>query len=409
MRAGSAYKSHTLHYNRGWVIGCFLCLIIIVGTFSSSLAASRSKPKEISSELMLQVKPGDTLVGILDKANIDKADSVAALSELKNVFTISNLQIGQKVKVDFTFPGEFSDAPLRLLKLLIQLSPIEDIEVSKVSDGIFLAHHVVKPTTLKLKRITGKVSHSFYTSAIKAGMPVNILEQVIKLLSYDVDFQRDIREGQPFEALFEQQVTRKGEVGGVGALVYASLKVKGKKLQFYRFETEDGAEYFDETGQSVKKGLLRTPVDGARISSGFGRRKHPILGYTKMHKGVDFAAPSGTPIYAAGDGRVEYLGRVRGYGKYIRINHGNGYSTAYAHMSRYARGLSKRDFVRQGQVIGYVGMTGRATGPHLHYEVLIKGQQVNPLTVDILAGPELAGIHKAIFLQYKKQVDGFLR
>jgi murein DD-endopeptidase MepM/ murein hydrolase activator NlpD len=213
------------------------------------------------------------------------------------------------------------------------------------------------------------------------------------MFSWDVDFQRDLRAGDGFETMFEEVSLEDGS-GAVrgGDVLYAGLTLSGEILDAYRFEVEDGeVEYFDRTGRSLRKFLMRTPVDGARLSSGFGMRRHPILGYSRMHKGVDFAAPSGTPIYAAGAGRVVSAGRNGGYGNYIRLRHSGEYSTAYAHLSRFAKGIRAGSRIQQGQVIGYVGTTGRSTGPHLHYEILRNDAQINPLSVRQPPNTQLAG------------------
>jgi murein DD-endopeptidase MepM/ murein hydrolase activator NlpD len=189
-------------------------------------------------------------------------------------------------------------------------------------------------------------------------------------------------------------------------VLFASLTLSGKKKAIYRFKGDDGhTEYFDEEGRSAQKALMRTPIDGARLSSGFGQRRHPILGYNKMHRGVDFAAPSGTPIYAAGNGTIVYAGRKGGYGNYIRIRHNGNYDTAYAHMTGFARGMRVGRRVNQGQVIGYVGTTGRSTGPHLHYEVLRQGQQVNPMRIRMPSGRTLAGAEMKRFQGLRAALD----
>jgi murein DD-endopeptidase MepM/ murein hydrolase activator NlpD len=214
----------------------------------------------------------------------------------------------------------------------------------------------------------------------------------IRLFSFDIDFQRDIHPGDGFDILFERYVESEGESAYSGNVQFASLTVGGRTHRLYRFETEDGdVDYFDAKGESARKALLRTPIDGARLSSRFGMRKHPILGYSRMHPGVDFAAPTGTPIMAAGSGVIEFIGRNGGYGKYIRIRHNAEYSTAYAHLNGYATGMTRGKRVKQGDVIGYVGTTGLSTGPHLHYEVLLKGSQVNPMNLKLPSGIRLAG------------------
>ena len=191
-----------------------------------------------------------------------------------------------------------------------------------------------------------------------------------------------------------------------GDIVYAAMTLSGKRMELYRFTPKSGnTDYLDPKGDSVRKTLMRTPIDGARLSSGYGMRKHPILGYTKMHRGVDFAAPRGTPIYAAGDGTVEVAGRKGAYGKYVRIRHNSTYKTAYAHMSRYGKGIKKGKRVKQGQIIGYVGSTGRSTGPHLHYEILVNGRQINPRRVKLPSGEKLKGQDLEAFAQARAEID----
>ncbi|MCG8511192.1 MAG: M23 family metallopeptidase, partial [Rhodospirillales bacterium] len=223
---------------------------------------------------------------------------------------------------------------------------------------------------------------------------------------WDVDFQRDIWPGDSFEVMWQRVYDDSGNLVHNGEILYANLNLTGTSHPIYRFEVEDGHfDYFNEEGQSARKALMRTPIDGARLSSRYGKRKHPILGFTKMHRGVDFAAPKGTPIYAAGDGRVEASGWNGTYGKYVRIRHNSEYSTAYAHMSRIARSAGKGKRVRQGQVIGYVGNTGRSTGAHLHYEILRGGRQTNPLKVRMPSGRKLKGEMLAKFQKVRAGLD----
>jgi murein DD-endopeptidase MepM/ murein hydrolase activator NlpD len=237
-----------------------------------------------------------------------------------------------------------------------------------------------------------------------------VIVDIIHLFSWDVDFQRDVRPGDSFNALVERSHLKNGDIARWGEVLYAEMTVRGKTQRYFRFETKNKkgrtrVGYFNEKGHSARKPLLKTPVDGARLSSGFGRRRHPILGYTKMHRGVDFAAPSGTPVYAGGNGRITSIGRNGGYGRYIRIRHNGRYSTAYGHLRRYARGMKRGKRVRQGQIIGYVGSSGRSTGPHLHYEVLVGGRQVNPLRLRLPAGRRLKGKELASFSTLRTYLD----
>ncbi|MEO8559983.1 MAG: M23 family metallopeptidase, partial [Rhodospirillales bacterium] len=231
--------------------------------------------------------------------------------------------------------------------------------------------------------------------------PIPILSDVIRAFSYDVDFQRDIQPGDTFEVVAERLYTSDGRVAREGRVLYAELVLRGKKLAFYRYKPDSGDEdYYGLDGQSIIKALLRTPIDGAKITSSFGMRGHPILGFTRMHAGVDFGAPAGTPIFAAGNGTIEFAGQKGGYGNFVMIRHSATFSTAYGHMTGFARGISSGVRVRQGEIIGYVGMTGLATGPHLHYEVRKNGAPINPVEFSMPVGPKLAGKELQKFRDY---------
>ena len=225
--------------------------------------------------------------------------------------------------------------------------------------------------------------------------------------SYDVDFQREIHAGDPFEVFYAASDAGTLDSAERGQLLFSSLTTNDKTRSYYRFTTVDGVtDYYDAKGVSSKKPLMKTPVNGARMSSGFGMRRHPILGYTKMHGGTDFAAPTGTPVLAAGDGKVEMAGRNGGYGNYVKLKHKDGLKTAYAHLSRFAKGIRPGKRVYQGDVIGYVGSTGASTGPHLHYEVHVNGKKKNPLTVKVAGGGrKLEGNELAGFKTERKRID----
>ncbi len=384
---------------------CWICLILLFLLSPLTHAAPRSAP----NALTLHVKAGDTLSGLLSTIDVDSNDRHLALLELNNVFDSSALKAGQSIHVTFLNSKTQPQGPYRIESLKLSITPLKEIWLSRVDEGIFLARVILKPVEMKLQKATGTIRGSLYKSAINANIPPAILQQMIQAYSYDVDFQRDIRNGQNFEALFEAGYTNNGEIATQGHLIYASLTIRGKVLQVYLFRTKQTAQYYNHEGKSIKRGFLRTPVDGARISSGFGQRRHPVLGYTKMHKGIDFAAPTGTPIYAAGDGTIGYLGRYGSFGKYVRIDHGNNYQTAYAHMSRFGKGKRKGRRVSQGDIIGCVGTTGRSTGPHLHYEILKHGRQINPLSVKTLSTQKLEGLTRGIFLGFTRQVQYMMK
>ena len=267
------------------------------------------------------------------------------------------------------------------------------IEVQRGNDGSYTSEQIKKELTSGYARAEGTINSSLFLDAAQAGVPAPIIVEMSRMFSYSVDFQREIHPGDTFQVFFDRKYdAASGAPVKEGDISFASLTILGKSHKLWRYKSADGTwDYFDENGRSMKKFLMKTPIDGARISSSFGRRKHPILGYTKMHSGVDFAAPRGTPIYAAGNGKVEIAGWTGGYGKFVRIQHANGYETGYGHMNGFASGIRPGVSVRQGQVIGYVGTTGRSTGPHLHYEISVRGKKVNPLGIKVPTGTQLAG------------------
>jgi murein DD-endopeptidase MepM/ murein hydrolase activator NlpD len=245
-----------------------------------------------------------------------------------------------------------------------------------------------------------------FNAGVQAGVPHDLLLETIKVLSFEVDFQRDIRAGDQFELFYDIYRDDDGEMAKSGAIDFAKLTLSGKAMSFYRFTPKSGvADLFSADGKSIRRALLQTPVDATRISSGFGMRRHPILGYSTLHRGVDFAAASGSPVQAAGDGVVVAAGPFGSYGNYVRIKHDSSYSTAYAHLQRFARGVRVKSRVHQGEIIGYVGATGRATGPHLHYEVLKNDVQLNPRGLRLPSGETLSGDDMKRFKAQQQDID----
>jgi hypothetical protein len=338
------------------------------------------------------------------RAGIAAGEAAQAAEALFSMFDPRALKAGQKVTVSFApSPYGFGRGPFRQVSLAAD--PIRDV-AARWSGAGFQPVEIHRQVTRQVAHFSGTIRSSLYESAIGLGVPVPVVLAMIKALSYDVDFQRDIQPGDSFDVMFEAWYDTKGKLIRAGELLHAGLDLSGTALSLYRFEDGSGqGEFFTATGESVKKALLKTPVDGAKITSGFGMRNHPILGYSKMHKGVDFGVPPGTPIQAAGDGTVEVAGPFGAYGNYVRLRHGSGYSTAYAHMSRIAQGLHVGRHVSQGQIIGYVGSTGRATGPHLHYEVLVGNAQINPMSIKVPTGIRLAGRELDRYLAHRRQLD----
>ena len=327
------------------------------------------------------VRRGDTLMDILLRAGIPRAEAHEALTSLEEVYDPRKLRVGQHLDIELERAAENPDGT-KLSMLSINLDFSNDLRLARAPEGGFDVRQTERELVRHTVTASSVIDNSLYLAARQAGVGDDALMELIRLFSWDVDFQHDVHTGDAFSIAYEEVATPDGAQSRVDHLIYASLSMRGRALEAYRFRSADGmVGYYDSTGKSLRKWLMRTPVDGARLSSGFGKRRHPILGYTRMHKGVDFAASAGTPIYAAGDGVIAEIGRKGSYGNYIRIRHNGEYSTAYAHMKGFAKGLKRGVRVGQGDVIGYVGSTGRSTGPHLHYEVLENGQQINPMKV----------------------------
>ena len=354
---------------------------------------SGARPKTVT------VGRGGTLMGALVAAGADPDEANAAVRSARALFDPRKLRAGQQVSLAFLDPDTEDDgARPRLASLALAIGPDTQLKVARLGKGGFAAGLIARPLVRTLARVDGIIESSLYDAAIAAGLPVDVLMKLVRVFSYDVDFQRDIQKRDRFQLLYERFADESGNPVRSGSILYAEMTLSGTALALYRHRLDDGlTDHFDDLGQSVRKALMRTPIDGARLSSSFGMRRHPIQGYNKMHRGVDFAASRGTPIFAAGDGVVERASRYKSYGKYVRLRHSPDYGTAYGHLRAYAQGIYPGKRVKQGQVIGFVGSTGRSTGPHLHYEVLHHGRQVNPMSVKLPTGLKLTGTELARF------------
>ncbi len=386
----------------------------------------------------ITLEQGDTLMGALTDAGITPAEAQQVINALAKAYDPRAIHSGQSFDLTFSVPPAAPDAqsyititepndsvsandmpdvdendvepvsetPGKLLSLLFSPSVDHDITVTRTASNTFTVSDVQKELHDKLHHAGAKIDSSLYLSAMRAGIPAEVVVEMIRMFSYEVDFQRDLQPGDSFEVLYNYYYTADGQPAKQGDISYAALHLGGRTIALYRHQMNgQPADYFDSRGQSAKSMLMKTPVDGARISSGFGMRFHPVLGYTRMHKGIDFAVPDGTPVMAAGSGIVQVAGKVNGYGNFVVINHGNNYSTAYGHLSRFAAGIHKGSRVRQGQVIAYSGHTGLATGPHLHYEIRIANHQVNPKNVKIASGRRLEGTELRIFQNERLHAD----
>jgi murein DD-endopeptidase MepM/ murein hydrolase activator NlpD len=358
----------------------------------SFVESKPSAPATVSTTIA--VGRGDTLMKLLTGAGAETADSTEAIAALRTVVDPKRLRLGQEITLTFAQ----ADDQQKLIGVNMAPSAERSVAISRSDAGGFDAKQTVRPLATAVVHAGGTIDSSLFQSAQAAGIPNPVMAEMIRLFSYDVDFQREVQKGDSFELYFEHMRDSNGQAVRSGRILYAAMTLSGHTLKFYRYQPSDeaDADYFNASGQSVRKALLRTPVDGAKLTSGFGMRHHPILGFTAMHKGVDFGASYGTPIMAAGDGTVDMAGWNGAYGKYVRIRHNGTYSTAYAHMSAIGN-IHQGQHIRQGEIIGYVGATGRATGPHLHYEVLVNNAQVNPLSVRLPTGRKLEGTELARF------------
>lgn len=353
------------------------------------------------------MQSGDTLSVLFERASIDNSQSYQIIESLKAKMDPRDLKAGQKIDIEYT---KQDNGDVQVKSLNFPVSQLEKISVSK-SDAGYRAQKHIKTYSMSKRAAEAEINEdasSLYLALARKGVPHDVIANTIRAYSWDIDFQRDIWQGNTIRVYYEEAVDEDGQiVNGKNKLIFAHLVTRLKDLPIYRFQ-ENGknwSDFFHADGRSVRALLMSTPVDGARLSSGFGHRKHPVLGYTKLHKGVDFAAPTGTPIYAAGDGIVERASRFSSYGHYIRIRHKGSLKTAYAHLHGYARGIKAGVKVKQGQVIGFIGTTGRSTGPHLHYEVIQNGVHINPRSLKLPTGDQLKGAELERFKAEALEID----
>ena len=343
--------------------------------------------------IVYQIKYGDSISNILDKLNIPLNEKKILLQEISKNKKLSKLN--QNQNIELIIDNKF---PIKVLKLTISVTKTKNVNFTRnlVNDN-FDIEEVEKKLTKEIIYKESKIVSSLYSSAIDQGLKPNIIIDFARIYGFQIDFQRDIWKNDSFQIIYENYLNDKNEIVETGKILFANLILQGKEHPLYLFENEKKSEHFDESGQSIRKTLMKTPINGARLSSSFGKRKHPILGFTKMHQGTDFAAPKGTPIMAAGDGKVVRARWCGGGGKCVKIKHNSTYSTVYAHMSKFARGIKKGVRVKQGQIIGYVGSTGLSTGPHLHYEVIKNGKRINSQKMKLPSGETLKGQERKEF------------
>tara|TARA_B100000242_G_scaffold96753_1_gene66368 strand:- start:501 stop:1721 length:1221 start_codon:yes stop_codon:yes gene_type:complete len=347
-------------------------------------------------------KSGDNHQSIIDKLDISKKEKKKILATILNEKKLKILNINQK----FNFKLD-NLSKERIVEFRVETGKKNEIVFSKSADeDKFISRVITKNFKKKVVYKETIIKDSLYNSAINLNINPNIILEFARLYGFQIDFQRDIWKDDSFQIIYEEFVNENKEVIDTGEIIFANLNLQNTDYQLYKFEyAKNKIDYFDENGKSVKKTLMKTPINGARLSSSYGKRKHPILGYTKMHTGTDFAAPTGTPIMASGDGKVMKAGWCGGGGNCVKIKHNNVYQTVYAHMSKFGRGIKRGTRVKQGQIIGYVGSTGLSTGPHLHYEVIENGKKVNSQKLKLPSGKVLKGNERKNFEVAKIKID----
>lgn len=360
--------------------------------------------------LSYETKKKESLSGVLSHAYIETKRLDALISATEAIKSLQTLNPGTQIFLE-------GSAQISSDKLIVPESASILLDNHKVEisydpvSASYIAKTIEMPLQTQAKLVSGKVVGSLVGSMKQAGATAGIANQVINLFSYAVDFQRDIKAGDSFKIVYQYNTDYRGRSVKSPTVLYASLYVKGKERELYRYEHSGSkkVEYYDRKGNSIKRAFLKTPISGARVTSGYGVRTHPVLGFSRMHKGLDYGAPVGTPVFAAADGVVVTAKSLnRGYGRHIEIKHNKTYSTLYAHLSRFASNIRTGASVKQGQVIGYVGATGLASGPHLHYEVIESGRKVNPAKIRIAAINPLSGKELTKFQSTVKVADHML-
>ena len=365
-------------------------------TLSHLISNLEPKYKKIKHKIQY----GETFDAILEKYSVNKKEVIKIKDALKNKINLNKLNTKQVIQFSLDKTNnkikEFSFQISNTQKVFLKRN-LENDNFNEKILSIKLVKEIIYKENLILQ--------SLFKAASNESIPPNIIVEFARIYGFQVDFQRDIRKKDKFQIMYEIFLNEKKEIIETGEILFANLNLSGQDNSFYYFDKEGSEGHYDKNGKSVKKALMKTPINGARLSSPFGMRKHPIDGYNKMHKGTDFAAPTGTPIMASGDGVIKKAGWCGGGGNCVKIKHNSTYQTVYAHMSKFARGIKSGVRVKQGQTIGYVGSTGKSTGPHLHYEVIVNGKKVNSQKLKLPSGKILKGEERKIFETKKIKLD----
>ena len=368
--------------------------------FSNLSSYFLSKINSPYKEVEYIIQNNDSIEKILKKMKINPKE-IKTISEKLKQKKLTNIYAGRKL---FLVLKKFDDEKNTVVNLLYPVNNTLNIEIRKSQDSFIIKENILKLYKKEVV-IKSEIKNNLYSSAMDEGLEPNIIIEFARIFGFEVDFQRDIRKGDWFEILYERFVDDNNKVQDTGKIIYASMFVNGSEINLYSFNDNKEFGFYDIKGKSIVKSLMKTPINGARLSSRFGMRKHPILGYNKMHRGTDFAAPSGTPIMASGAGTVTRARWCGGGGNCVKIRHNSTYETIYAHMKSFAKGIKEGRKVKQGQIIGYVGSTGMSTGPHLHYEVVVNGKKVNSQKLKLPSGKILKGKVREKFELARIKID----
>ena len=349
------------------------------------------------------IEKGDTLERILRKHKINNRDIGKTITEYKKYHKEKKIEAGNYVNI--VSKKEHLLKKNSLYKISLPISKSTTIEIYKDEIGELKSEKIITKSFKKTLLAENRIETSLYKSAIESNVEPNVVIEFARIFGFEIDFQRDIRKNDYFKIVYEKYFDENGKFIKSGSILYAHMEVNGREISLYKFGNDDNYGYFDVNGKSVEKALMKTPINGARLSSPFGMRKHPISGFNKMHQGTDFAAPIGTPIMASGSGTITRAKWCGGGGNCIKIKHNSTYQTIYAHLSKFAKGIKAGKKVRQGQIIGYVGSTGMSTGPHLHYEVIVNGKKVNSQTLKLPSGKILKDIERKQFEIHRIKTD----
>ena len=347
-----------------------------------------------------KIKSGETFDKILESYSIEKSEITKIKNSLSKKINLNKLNTKQIIQFSLNKTNN------KIEEFIYQISNTQKIYlVRNIKEDSFSKEIISIKLEKKIIYKENLIIQSLYKAATDQKIPANTIIEFAGIYGFQVDFQRDIRKNDKFQIMYEIFLNEKNEIVETGEILYANLKLSGLNNDLYFFDNNGSEGHYDKNGKSVKKALMKTPINGARLSSPFGMRKHPIDGYNKMHKGTDFAAPMGTPIMASGDGVIKKAGWCGGGGNCVKIKHNSTYQTVYAHMSKFARGIKPGVRVKQGQTIGYVGSTGKSTGPHLHYEVIVNGKKVNSQKLKLPSGKILKGKERKLFETKKIKLD----